>query len=251
VKDIAAFIGIDEQIKRVKELIQSQAFRSGDHAPIMIALVGALGTGKASVGRNIPGWLYKEGVIKSREVRLISRETLPGLAETGGLALDTREEIRQLAQESLGGVLLVEHIDRLNGGQKVPSEIGECLADVAAQFPVRLIVIITGSLAAYRGLDPDDRWRHNFNIYEVEFEDLYDDALSQIFLRLLNEKRLTLDPAANPRLRRRIKDLRDQNTPAFRNAVTMGRLVGAILAAKPHGEEKVVAKDIGDARLPT
>ena len=251
VSSLNALIGIEDQREQLEKLIGSRAFRDGTHAPAtLIALVGARGTGKKSVAWNLPAWLHEEGVVKSREVRVISRDALPGLADGFGVTAETRHEIRQQACDALGGTLIVEDIDKLIGPQTAFA-VGECLADVANQYPGRLMVVATGSLSAYGSLDPQHQWRQRFNVCEIEFGDLDDDALSEIFLRLVAERGLVLEPAAKNSLQRRIGQLRGQNVSPFLNAVTMGALFHAVLSRLPRGEQKVTALDIREARLPT
>ena len=128
-------------------------------------------------------------------------------------------------------MLIIEDIDALASLAKgdAMSAIGSRLLAVARKYPGRLFVICTGSPTSPARMDADRRWLGQFSAHQIDFDNLGDEDLRNIFSRLLTTQNLSLASNADTALKNKIKELRGEAGDDFDNAYAMHRLADGVL----------------------
>jgi hypothetical protein len=259
--DISRFVGLDGVFEEINQLVTARAKGIGTVAPATaVLLVGPRGTGKSSVALALAAELRQAGALGTDRIVAIGPMEMPGLASSYGPSDATVAGLSDRIQAALDGALLIDDLDWLAGspGGLAAAETGNCLLAMARRYPGRLFVIGTGSAAAVSRLDPGNRWLGQLNVRRIDFQPLGTAALRDIFLRLVEEKGLSLAAGAERAVDIQIEERRMQGGEEFDNAHAIRRLVDDVLhshglrvhndAALPADAQRIVtAEDVRNA----
>jgi hypothetical protein len=244
--DVSGFAGLDDVFAEIHQLVTARVNRIGTIAPATIVLlVGPRGTGKSSVALALASELRAAGALGTDRIVPIGPVETPGLGGAYGPSDAAMAGLSDQIQSAIDGALLIDDLDWLAGGQAA-AEVGSRLLAVARRYPRRLFVIGTGSRAAIGRLDPGNRWLGQFNVRRIDFPPLNAAALRDIFLRLLEQKDLSLAAGADRAVDIQIEERRVQAGEEFDNAHAIRRLVDDVLHShglRVHGDSTLPAEE--------
>lgn len=247
--DVSGFVGIDGAFAEINQVVTARVNRIGTIAPATIVLlVGPRGTGKSSVALALASELRAAGALGTDRIVPIGPVEMPGLGGAYGPSDAAMAGLSDQIQSAIDGALLIDDLDWLAGapGGQAATEVGGRLLAVARRYPRRLFVIGTGSRAAIGRLDPGNRWLGQFNVRRIDFPPLNAAALRDIFLRLLQEKGLSLAAGADRAVDIQIEERRAQAGEEFDNAHAIRRLVDDVLHShglRVHGDSTLPAEE--------
>ena len=247
--DVSRFAGLDDVFAEINQLVAARVNRIGTIAPATIVLlVGPRGTGKSSVALALASELGTAGALGTDRIVPIGPVETPGLGGAYGPSDAAMAGLSDQIQSAIDGALLIDDLDWLAGapGGQAATEVGGRLLAVARRYPRRLFVIGTGSRAAIGRLDPGNRWLGQFNVRRIDFPPLNAAALRDIFLRLLQEKGLSLAAGADRAVDIQIEERRAQAGEEFDNAHAIRRLVDDVLHShglRVHGDSTLPAEE--------
>jgi hypothetical protein len=247
--DLSRFVGLDDVFAEINQLVTARAGRIATLAPAtLVLLIGPRGTGKSSVARVLAAELGAAGALETGRIVPLGSLEIPGLAGAYGPSDAATSDLSDRIQASVDGVLLIDDLDWLAGaaGGPAATEFGNRLLAVAHRYPRRLFVIGTGSAAAASRLDPGNRWLGQLHVRRIDFPPLSVAALRNIFLRLLDEKGLSLAAGAERAVDIQIGERRTQAGDNFDNAHAARRLVDDVLHShglRVHNDKTLPAEE--------
>ena len=230
--DVSRFVGLDGVFAEIHQLVTARANRVSTVAPATIVLLtGPRGTGKSSVALALAAELRAAGALGTDRIIPLGPMETPGLVGIFGSTDAAAAAVSDRIQAALDGTLLIDDLDWLAGSPDghAATEVGNRLLAMARRYPGRLFVIATGSVAAVSRLDPGNRWLGQLNARRIDFPPLSASALRDIFVRLLEEKGLSLAPGAGRAVDIQIEERRTQAGEEFDNAHAARRLVDDVL----------------------
>jgi hypothetical protein len=231
IPDVSRLVGLDDVRGDIDQLVRNpDAFKNTVSPATVIMFCGPHGTGKTSLALRMAADLHAAGIVSTDLIVPLSPGAIPGLNDSYGLSQETLSTLTRHVEEACDGVLLIDDIDRLlSTTEQAVQEVGSRILQIARRSPGRLLVICTGSDGAYARLDPGRRWLGRLKEVRIQFSDLPDDALKQIFLNLLASRRFQLAADAETALRIRLREIRGEHGDEFDNAYAVQRLVDAVL----------------------
>jgi energy-coupling factor transporter ATP-binding protein EcfA2 len=230
--DVSRFVGLDGVFAEIHQLVTARANRISTVAPATIVLLtGPRGTGKSSVALALAAELRAAGALGTDRIVPLGPMETPGLVGVFGSTDAAATGVSDRIQAAIDGTLLIDDLDWLAGSPEgqAATEVGNRLLAMARRYPGRLFVIATGSAAAVSRLDPGNRWLGQLNARRIDFPPLSASALRDIFVRLLEEKGLSLAPGADRAVDIQIEERRVQAGEDFDNAHAVRRLVDGVL----------------------
>lgn len=245
--DVSRFVGLDNVFAEINQLVAARARRTGTVAPATVVLLaGPRGTGKSSVALVLAAELRQAGALGTDRIVAIGPTELPGLVGIYGPSDTAAASLSDRIQAAIDGALLFDDLDWLTGspGGQAASEVGNRLLAIARRYPGRLFVIGTGSAAAISRLDPGNRWLGQLNVRRIDFPQLGEGALREIFVRHLEEKGLHLATGSERAVDIQIEERRMEGGEEFDNAHAVRRLVDDVLHSQ-------VVRIQNDRALPT
>lgn len=230
--DISRFIGLNDVFSEINQLVTARSNRISTIAPAtVVLLIGPRGTGKSSVALVLSAELRAAGALGTGKIVPLGPTEMSGLVGANGPTDAASADLSDRIQAAVDGVLLIDDLDWLAGapGGQAATEVGNRLLTVARRYPGRLFVIGTGSAATVSRLDPGNRWLGQLNVRRIDFPRLNAAALRDIFVRLLEEKNLTLAVDSHRAVEIQIEERRMQAGEDFDHAHAIRRLVDDVL----------------------
>jgi energy-coupling factor transporter ATP-binding protein EcfA2 len=230
--DVSHFVGLDNVWQSINDLLDSQAEITSTAQPAtLVLLVGQRGTGKSSVSAALAEELAASSIVKSSHIETISVTSTSGLTDSYGPTPEASTTVSTHMQRALDGVLRIEDIDANTSVSTGPAiaAIGAQLLTTARTYPGRLLAICTGSHAAVAHLN---NCLGQLNVHRIDFADLSDEALCDLFVQLVEKHGLLLAENAASALRYKIQEIRDEQGQAFENAYTVHKLFDQVNYAR-------------------
>jgi hypothetical protein len=229
-EELDALVGLGEVKHEVRVLIDLatvQRMREERGLPVHevshhLVLTGNPGTGKTTVARLYGGLLASIGVLSRGHLVETDRAGL-----VAGYLGQTATRVDEVAEEARGGVLLVDEAYSLARGDDYGSEAIDALVKRMEDHRDDLVVVAAGypaEMEDFLAVNPGLRSRFPRTI---RFPDLSDDELVEVFRRLCEGNRLSVEPGVAAAVRRWLSGLeRDRD---FGNAREVRNLFEEVL----------------------
>jgi hypothetical protein len=195
-------------------------------------------------------------VVKSTRVLSISEANFPGLGDSYGPGAEVYAAISKQAEETLGGIILLDDLDRLAslGEGRALSVIGTKLATIARAAPGRMLIIATCGDHALETSLPSWAWIREMHVKTIPFPEFSPDVIKKLTIERLEKAGLKCSPEAVKMLGTRSRDLHEDVPGDFDNAYAVRRFVGRIrdnqanrLRRHPRDRAEITSEDIQHA----
>lgn len=199
---------------------------------VVFWLAGPRGTGKSSLANALGCYFHGHGATTDHKAR---KFTWHDLQEGLGT-------LNEQAQQSLGGILLLDGADWLIDENLQGIQAGAALRKIAETSPHHLTVVVTCKTETPRRLNNDlqhkEKWLDYFTQYPIEFPTLSDDTLLSLIRSMAVAARLDVEEneEVTGTLRRWLREIKKREGENFANALTAQEIVEHIIKQGPNNQ---------------
>lgn len=241
--DLIGLSGVKNEIRSLINLIKVRKMREQYKLPAIemsyhMVFTGSPGTGKTTVAR-IVGQVYKElGILSKGTVTETDRSGL-----VAGYVGQTALKVKDVVEESLGGVLFIDEAYSLNqaSGNDFGKEALDTLVKLMEDHRNDLVVIVAGYTEEMKAfLKANTGLVSRFNRF-ITFPDYSDDELCSIFEKMAEKNGFLCDDEVTKNLHVYLENMTEHDKKEFGNARGIRNLFEAMLVNQAN---RVVSEEV-------
>lgn len=210
---------VKQEVADLRNFAKVQQTRTSQGIPTIqsayhCVFLGKHGTGKTTVARIVAGIYREYGILTKGHLVKVQCADLVGESEE-----QTKDKTNAKIDEALDGILYIDEANMLSKWEK--NDFGyQTISTLLKRMKDdnnRLVVILAGyDDEMKRFLDSNSVLQSFFNRY-IHFEDYSYSELMELFMRYLDDAKLTITDEAHRFVRKCLRTKISQNDPLFRN----------------------------------